>query len=80
MYTSNKRLYKPYLSLPEMISTNTLFVDSDLGFAQEELEVTSAQDAVVLHVGRQVDRTRAVDRAVHFHVRMNDVQVFLFIL
>lgn len=53
---------------------------SNLGLAQEELEVASAEDAVVLHVTRQVDRTGAVDCAMHFHVRMNDVQVFLFIL
>lgn len=51
-----------------------------LGLPQEELEVSAAEDAVVLHVIRQVDRTRTVDRAVHFHVGMNNVQVLLFVL
>lgn len=45
-----------------------LFTFTNLGLAQEELEVASAEDAVVLHVTRKVDRTGAVDCAVHFHV------------
>lgn len=51
-----------------------------LGLPQEELEVTAAEDAVVLHVIWQVDRAGPVDRTVHFHIRMNNVQVRLFVL
>lgn len=46
---------------------------SNLGLSQQELQVSSAQDAVVLHVAGQVDCAGAVDCAVNFHVGVNNV-------
>lgn len=51
-----------------------------LGLSQEELQVSSAQDAVVLHVAREVDGAGAVHGAVDLHVAVDEVQVFLLVL
>lgn len=51
-----------------------------LGFPQEELQVSAAQDAVVLDVAREVHGAGAVHGAVDLHVAVDDVQVFLFVL
>lgn len=51
-----------------------------LGFSEEELQVSAAQNAVVLYVAGNVHSAGAVHGAVHLHVVMDGVQVFLFIL
>lgn len=51
-----------------------------LGFSEEELQVSAAQNAVVLHVAGNVHSAAAVHGAVHLHVVVDGVQVFLFIL
>lgn len=53
---------------------------SYFGLTEQELQVSSAQDAVVLDVAGQVHSAAAVDGRVHLHVRVDDVQVLLFIL
>lgn len=51
-----------------------------LGFSEEELQVSATQNAVVLHVAGNVHSAGAVHGAVHLHVVVDGVQVFLFIL
>lgn len=51
-----------------------------LGFSEEELQVSAAQDAVVLHVAWKVHGAGAVHGAVNLHVAVDDVEVFLLIL
>lgn len=51
-----------------------------LGFSEEELQVSATQNAVVLHVAGNVHRAGAVHGAVHLHVVVDGVQVFLLIL
>ncbi len=51
-----------------------------LGFSEEELQVSAAQDAVVLDVAREVHGAGAVHGAVDLHVAVDDVKVFLFVL
>jgi hypothetical protein len=53
---------------------------SDLGLPEEELQVSAAQDAVVLDVAGQVDGAGAVHGAVHLHVAVDEVQVLLLVL
>lgn len=53
---------------------------SHLGFSQEELKVSAAQDAVVLDVAGQVDCAGAVYRPVDLHVAVDDVQVLPLVL
>lgn len=56
------------------------FLLAHLCFSEQELQISSAEDAVVLDVAREVHGAGAVDGAVNFHVAVDDVQVFLFIL
>ena len=51
-----------------------------LGLSEEELQVSAAQDAVVLDVAGEVHGAGAMHRAVHLHVAVDGVQVFLFVL
>lgn len=50
------------------------------GLTEQELQVSSAEDAVVFDVAGQMDSAAAMDSCVHLHVRVDDVQVLLFIL
>lgn len=54
--------------------------NSHLCFSQEELQVSTAQNAVVLDVAREVNGAGAVHGAVNLHVAVNDVQVLLLVL
>lgn len=51
-----------------------------LGLPEEELQVSAAQDAVVLDVAGEVHGAGAVHGAVDLHVAVDRVQVFLFVL
>lgn len=53
---------------------------SHLSFSQEELQVSAAQDAVVLDVVREIHGAGAVHRPVDFHVAMDDIQVLPLVL
>lgn len=53
---------------------------SYFGLPEQELQVSSAEDAVVLDVAGQVDRAAAMDGCVDLHVRVDDVQILLLIL
>lgn len=51
-----------------------------LGLPEEELQVSAAQDAVVLDVAGKVHGAGAVHGAVDLHVAVDRVQVLLFVL
>lgn len=51
-----------------------------LGFPEEELQVSAAQDAVVLDVAREVHGAGTVHGAMDLHVAVDGVQVLLFVL
>lgn len=51
-----------------------------LGLPEEELQVSAAQNAVVLHIAGNVHGAGPVHGAVDLHVVVDGVQVFLFIL
>lgn len=51
-----------------------------LGFSEEELQVSAAQDAVVLDVAREVHGAGPVHSAVNLHVAVDNVKVFLLVL
>lgn len=53
---------------------------ADLCFPEEELQVSAAQDAVVLDVARKVHGAGPVHCAVDLHVAVDGVQVFLSVL
>jgi hypothetical protein len=53
---------------------------SYLGFPEKKLQVTSTENAMVFHVTGNVLGTGAINSGVHFHVRVNDIQVDFLIL
>lgn len=65
-----------------LISLKGLFTTgpTHLGFSEEELQVSAAQDAVVLDVAREVHGAGAVHGAMDLHVAVDGVKVLLFVL
>lgn len=63
-----------------MVSSKKLRATPHLGFSQQELQVSAAQDAVVLDVAGQIDGAGTVHRPVDLRVAVDDVQVPLLTL
>lgn len=70
----------PFFLRVFLFRTAVTIPGTHLGFSEEELKVSATQDAVVLHVAREVHGAGAVHGAVHLHVAVDDVEVFLFVL